>query len=292
MLNLRQGLQRGLLQQRQHHHQQLCVLPPSPVCLHHHVQRRPGMFRRGGKAAAAAPAAPQQVNYDKIALGADMPADYDKDIPKWSERRRAGVIIHPTSLPGPYGIGEIGEQARKLVDWMETACLQCWQILPLVPPDPMFYSPYSGTDSNAGNPLVISIDDLIRDGLLDSDDAPARVPVADIDFPQVKSTRMGVGRGPAPTAHVRAHRDHHVQCLLACTHAAHTTNTLLHLHTSCARAHTHTHTTNHPTNQPQVAATKAPLLKKAVGRLLSDAKFADLRKELTAWRRCVVSHER
>ncbi|KAJ9509665.1 hypothetical protein QJQ45_011343 [Haematococcus lacustris] len=119
-----------------------------------------------------------------------MPAHYDRDIPNWAAKRRAGVIIHPTSLPGAYGIGEIGEQGRKLVDWIESAGMQCWQILPLVPPDPMFYSPYSGTDSNAGNPLVISIDDLIRDGLLDASDAPARVPVADVNFAKVAEVKL------------------------------------------------------------------------------------------------------
>lgn len=125
-------------------------------------------------------------DYSKIPLGGDMPPEYSNDIPDWAHKRRAGVIIHPTSLPGPYGIGELGEQARNLLDWIASAGLQVWQILPLVPPDPMFYSPYSGTDSNAGNPLVISIDDLIKEGLLDWGDAPPRVPVGDCDFAAVR----------------------------------------------------------------------------------------------------------
>lgn len=49
-----------------------------------------------------------------------------------------------------------------------------------------FYSPYSGTDSNAGNPLVISIDDLIQQGLLDGVDAPPRQPVQDVNFAAVR----------------------------------------------------------------------------------------------------------
>eukprot|EP00197_Chlamydomonas_leiostraca_P012772 CAMPEP_0202858882 /NCGR_PEP_ID=MMETSP1391-20130828/1227_1 /ASSEMBLY_ACC=CAM_ASM_000867 /TAXON_ID=1034604 /ORGANISM="Chlamydomonas leiostraca, Strain SAG 11-49" /LENGTH=549 /DNA_ID=CAMNT_0049537853 /DNA_START=179 /DNA_END=1828 /DNA_ORIENTATION=+ len=130
------------------------------------------------------------IDYNKIAIGQDMPKDYSNDIPNWAARRRAGVIIHPTSLPGPYGIGELGEHARNLVDWMGSAGLQVWQILPLVPPDPMFYSPYSGTDSNAGNPLVISIDELIKMGLLDASDAPKAVQVADVDFPAVAEVKM------------------------------------------------------------------------------------------------------
>ncbi len=50
----------------------------------------------------------------------------------------------------------------------------------------MYYSPYSGTDSNAGNPMIISIDELIKEGLLDPSDAPERVPVADVDFEKVR----------------------------------------------------------------------------------------------------------
>lgn len=128
--------------------------------------------------------------YDKIPLGGDLPKDYDTDIPDWGKKRRAGVILHPTSLPGPYGIGELGEHCRKLVDWCVDAGLQCWQILPMVPPDPMFYSPYSGTDSNCGNPLVVSIDELIKEGLLDKADTPPAVPAADVDFETVAATKF------------------------------------------------------------------------------------------------------
>lgn len=43
-------------------------------------------------------------------------------------KRRAGVILHPTSLPGPYGIGEIGEHAYAFVDWLQSAGMQAWQV--------------------------------------------------------------------------------------------------------------------------------------------------------------------
>ncbi|KAG2499911.1 hypothetical protein HYH03_002199 [Edaphochlamys debaryana] len=117
--------------------------------------------------------------------GDTLPKDYDKNVPEYNKGRRAGVLVHPTSLPGPFGIGEIGEEARRLVDWLVESGMQCWQLLPLVPPDPMFYSPYSGTDASAGNPLVISIDDLIKDGLLEHHETPPRVPVGNIDYPAV-----------------------------------------------------------------------------------------------------------
>ena len=89
-------------------------------------------------------------------------------MPNWDGKRRAGIILHPTSLPGPYGIGELGAEARSFVDWLVTSGMTCWQMLPLGPPDPMYYSPYSGTDANCGNPLIISIDELIAEGLIDA----------------------------------------------------------------------------------------------------------------------------
>ena len=52
-----------------------------------------------------------------------------------SERsRRAGVLLHPTSLPGPSGIGEIGPAARQFVDWLAASGHRIWQLLPIQPP--------------------------------------------------------------------------------------------------------------------------------------------------------------
>jgi len=58
----------------------------------------------------------------------------------------AGVILHPTSLPGPYGIGEIGKEAFKFIDWVASTGMQMWQVLPLVPPETQYWSPYAGTN--------------------------------------------------------------------------------------------------------------------------------------------------
>ena len=60
------------------------------------------------------------------------------------ENAYAGVILHPTSLPGPYGIGEIGKEAEKFVDWIASTGMQLWQVLPLVPPEEQYWSPYAG----------------------------------------------------------------------------------------------------------------------------------------------------
>jgi 4-alpha-glucanotransferase len=152
---------------------------------------QPAAFVLDKKAAAESPKTPPS-RYDSIPVGGDLPADYDRDTPSWNKRRRAGVILHPTSLPGPNGIGELGLEARLFVDWLASAGMQCWQMLPMVPPDPMFYSPYSGTDSNSGNLLLLSIDDLIADGLLEASDAPTPVPVADCDFPAVDAVKAPI----------------------------------------------------------------------------------------------------
>lgn len=79
--------------------------------------------------------------------------------------RRAGVLLHPTSLPSSTGIGEIGSEAYSFIDWLHSAQVGTWQILPLVPAG-SGYSPYSSWSSCAGNSLLISIKDLISDGWL------------------------------------------------------------------------------------------------------------------------------
>lgn len=73
--------------------------------------------------------------------------------------RAAGILLHPTSLPGRYGIGDMGDEVTALLDWMTGAGLTMWQILPLTPPG-FGNSPYGCLSSYAGNPLLISPDHL------------------------------------------------------------------------------------------------------------------------------------
>lgn len=73
--------------------------------------------------------------------------------------RAAGILLHPTSLPGRYGIGDMGDEVAALFDWMTVAGLTMWQILPLTPPG-FGNSPYGCLSSYAGNPLLISPDHL------------------------------------------------------------------------------------------------------------------------------------
>lgn len=88
-----------------------------------------------------------------------------------SSERASGILLHPTSLPGKYGIGTLGMEARKFVDFLVTAKQKYWQILPL---GPTGYgdSPYQCFSSKAGNPLLIDMDHLVELGLLHADDLP------------------------------------------------------------------------------------------------------------------------
>lgn len=83
--------------------------------------------------------------------------------------RSAGVLLHPTSLPSAHGIGDLGPTAHSYLDWLDSAGVSWWQILPLNPPGPG-NSPYSATSTFAGNPLLISPELLIDDGLLEEGD--------------------------------------------------------------------------------------------------------------------------
>lgn len=83
--------------------------------------------------------------------------------------RYAGVLLHPSSLPSRYGIGDFGRGAYAFVDFLEKAGQSIWQVLPF---GPTGYgdSPYQSFSAFAGQPLFISLDDLVVDGLLTKED--------------------------------------------------------------------------------------------------------------------------
>jgi 4-alpha-glucanotransferase len=83
--------------------------------------------------------------------------------------RKGGVLLHPTSLPGPYGIGDLGPTAEEWITWLSDSGCQLWQVLPLVPTG-LGYSPYNGSSAFAGNPMLINLDLLVEDGLLSKAD--------------------------------------------------------------------------------------------------------------------------
>ncbi|HQU30510.1 MAG: 4-alpha-glucanotransferase [Planctomycetia bacterium] len=81
--------------------------------------------------------------------------------------RRSGILLHVTSLPASHGIGDFGETAYQFVDFLTETRQSLWQILPLNPTSTVYgNSPYSSNSAFAGNKNMISLDLLIRDGIL------------------------------------------------------------------------------------------------------------------------------
>jgi len=85
------------------------------------------------------------------------------------QTRRCGVLLHPTSLPGPHGSGDLGPNAYRFVDWLQSAGQTLWQVLPLNPIGGAGHSPYSGVSAFAGNPLLIALEPLTEHGWLAAD---------------------------------------------------------------------------------------------------------------------------
>ena len=83
--------------------------------------------------------------------------------------RESGILMHITSLPGPYGVGTMGKQAYEFVDFLHEAGQRCWQILPLTPTG-YGDSPYQSCSTFAGNHYLIDLDTLIWEGLLEKSD--------------------------------------------------------------------------------------------------------------------------
>src|SRR6187399_1499357 len=96
--------------------------------------------------------------------------------------RRSGILLHPTSLPGRFGIGELGPEAHRFADFLADAGQRLWQVLPL---GPTGYgdSPYQCFSAFAGNPLLVSLDLLVEQGLLSKEDvAGASFPETEVDY--------------------------------------------------------------------------------------------------------------
>ena len=98
--------------------------------------------------------------------------------------RSCGVLLHPTSLPGPYGIGDLGPESVAFLEFLSDARQGWWQMLPLGPVGAGF-SPYQSSSSFAGNPLLISPDRLITQGLLEARDLQR--------LPKSKASRVDPG---------------------------------------------------------------------------------------------------
>ena len=100
--------------------------------------------------------------------------------------RSSGILLHPTCLPGPYGIGELGPEAHRFADFLRDGGQTIWQVLPL---GPTGYgdSPYQCFSAFAGNPLLLSLDVLVERGFLSQLDLENRplFPADHVDFNRV-----------------------------------------------------------------------------------------------------------
>ncbi|HEX8432175.1 MAG TPA: 4-alpha-glucanotransferase, partial [Longimicrobium sp.] len=120
-----------------------------------------------------------------------------------TEERGSGILLHPTSLPGG-PIGTLGDEAYRFVDWLRAAGQSYWQLLPLVAVDEGG-SPYSGLSAMAGNTMLLDAALLVREGVLEADDAIEGAAGERVDFAAaskradelVKRAHHSLHHGPA-----------------------------------------------------------------------------------------------
>ncbi|MEH2302728.1 MAG: 4-alpha-glucanotransferase [Nostoc sp.] len=107
--------------------------------------------------------------------------------------RSSGILLHPTSFPSRFGIGDLGLEAYRFIDFLKESHQQYWQVLPL---GPTAYgnSPYMCYSAMAGNPLLISPEKLRDEGLLTEEDFAnlPGFPEEKVDFQQVVSVKIGL----------------------------------------------------------------------------------------------------
>jgi 4-alpha-glucanotransferase len=112
--------------------------------------------------------------------------------------RASGILLHPTCLPGPFGIGDFGPEAFAFVDFLKDAGQKLWQVLPL---NPTGYgdSPFQCFSAYAGNPLLISLEKLREQGVLEERDLRGRPDFQqdEVDFGRVIEWKTSVLRKAA-----------------------------------------------------------------------------------------------
>ena len=128
--------------------------------------------------------------------------------------RSSGILLHTTSLPGPFGIGDFGPQSYAFVDFLADAGQHIWQVLPLAPTG-YGESPYQSLSSFAGNPLLISPEKLVEHGYLSREDVAEHpdFPAGTVDFTRVIPYKFNLLRKafqnfrPSPELDDFAHRN-------------------------------------------------------------------------------------
>ena len=114
---------------------------------------------------------------------------------KLPTERGAGILLPITALPAPFGIGDFGPQATAFADFLSRSRQTYWQVLPLNPVGAECgYSPYSATSSMAGNPLLISPELLVQEGLLDEAELVAyrQSPTQKVDYDAVRQLKQAL----------------------------------------------------------------------------------------------------
>ena len=104
--------------------------------------------------------------------------------------RKSGILMHISSLPGAGGIGSLGKEAYAFADFLEASGMKLWQVLPMGPTG-YGESPYQSFSVHAGNPMLISTEKLVADGLLTLDPGEEFMPTQDerVEFDQVRENK-------------------------------------------------------------------------------------------------------
>ena len=120
--------------------------------------------------------------------------------------RESGILMHITSLPSPYGVGTLGKEAYRFVDFLVKAGQRYWQILPVTPTG-FGDSPYQSCSTYAGNSYLIDLDMLVEEGLLKKSEItkinwsedPTRVNFGLLYTHRANVLRLAFGRSPTAT---------------------------------------------------------------------------------------------
>ena len=126
-----------------------------------------------------------------------------------TDQRASGILMHISSLPGGHGIGDLGRSSHEFIDFLANSGQSYWQILPLGPVSPVFgNSPYMSHSAFAGNPLFISLETLVDEGLITANDLPTHVfSPYHVDFSQVATLKKNALRAAWNTFLHRGDRD-------------------------------------------------------------------------------------
>ncbi len=108
-----------------------------------------------------------------------------------SAPRAAGLLLHPTSLPGLHGVGDLGAGVYRWIEFLQASRQTLWQVMPLGPVG-MGNSPYAARSAFAGNPLLIALDQLVGRGWLDPADLPALdVSPHQVQYDEAEAVKLG-----------------------------------------------------------------------------------------------------